>query len=83
MASADRSPGFTDLTEASSGRVAYGPGPARFAGATYDFTSHSRGAAVFTFFEEQRLMPKELRTLSQRQIEVLASALGIETSGAA
>jgi hypothetical protein len=38
---------------------------------------------VFTFFEEQRLMPKELRTLSQRQIEVLASALGIETSGAA
>jgi len=34
---------FTDLTKASSGRVEYGPGPARFAGATYDFTSHYRG----------------------------------------
>ena len=70
---------FTDLTNAPSGRVEYGPGPARFAGATYDFMSHYRGAAVFTFFEEQRLTPKELRALSQRQIEALASALGIET----
>jgi kynureninase len=70
---------FTDLSKAPSGRVEYGPGPARFAGATYDFTSHYRGAAVFTFFEQQRLTPKELRALSQRQIEALASALGIET----
>jgi len=70
---------FTDLTKAPSGRVEYGPGPARFAGATYDFTSHYRGAAVFRFFEQQRLTPKELRALSQRQIEALASALGIET----
>lgn len=69
---------FTDLSKMPSGRVEYGPGPARFAGATYDFTSHYRGAAVFEFFEEQRLTPNELRALSQRQIEVLASALGIE-----
>lgn len=70
---------FTDLSKAPTGRVEYGPGPARFAGATYDFSSHYRGAAVFKFFEQHRLMPTELRTLSQRQIEVLASALGIET----
>jgi kynureninase len=71
---------FTDLSQSPmSGRVGYGPGPARFAGATYDFTSHYRGAAVFKFFEKQRLTPKELRALSQRQVEALASALGIET----
>jgi kynureninase len=70
---------FTDLSKAPSGRVEYGPGPARFAGATYDFTSQYRGAAVFTFFQEQKLSPTELRALSQRQIEALASALGIET----
>jgi kynureninase len=70
---------FTDLSKAPSGRVEYGPGPARFAGATYDFTSHYRAAAVFRFFQEQKLTPTELRALSQRQIEALASALGIET----
>ena len=70
---------FTDLSKAPSGRVEYGPGPARFAGATYDFTSHYRGAAVFKFFEQQRLTANALRALSQRQLEVLVSALGIET----
>jgi kynureninase len=59
---------FTDLSKAPSGRVEYGPGPARFAGATYDFTSHYRGAAVFKFFEEQKLTPEKLRELSQGQI---------------
>jgi kynureninase len=73
---------FTDLSKAPTSRVEYGPGPARFAGATYDFTSHYRGAAVFTFFEQYGLTPQELRTLSQRQIEVLVSALGIETDNA-
>jgi len=70
---------FTDLSKAPSGRVEYGPGAARFAGATYDFTSHYRAAAVFRFFQEHELTPTELRALSQRQIEALASALGIET----
>jgi kynureninase len=64
---------FTDLARApSGGRVAYGPGPARFAGATYDFTSHYRAAAVFRFFEEQRLTPPKLRELNQHQIELLS-----------
>ena len=64
---------FTDLSKAPSGRVEYGPGPARFAGATYDFTSHYRGAAVFRFFEDQKLTPEKLRELSQHQVERLIS----------
>lgn len=64
---------FTDLSNApKDGRVAYGPGPARFAGATYDFTSHYRAAAVFKFFEEQKLTPQKLRELSQHQIAILS-----------
>ena len=64
---------FTDLSRSPvEGRVSYGPGPARFAGATYDFTSHYRAAAVFKFFEEQKLTPKKLRELNQHQIEILS-----------
>jgi kynureninase len=72
---------FTDLSKAPTGRVEYGPGPARFAGATYDFTSHYRGAAVFKFFEEQKLTPKRLRELSQRQIGLLAGESRPEVAG--
>ncbi len=64
---------FTDLSRSpADGRVAYGPGPARFAGATYDFTSHYRAAAVFKFFEDQKLTPSKLRELNQHQIEILS-----------
>ena len=67
---------FTDLSQAPvSGRVGYGPGPARFAGATYDFTSHYRGAAVFKFFEQHQLTVERLRALSQRQIALLVEGL--------
>jgi kynureninase len=70
---------FTDLTQSpASTRVDYGPGPARFAGATYDFTSHYRGAAVFKFFEEQGLTVERLRELSQRQVGLLGTGLGFE-----
>jgi kynureninase len=55
-----------------SGEVPYGPGPARFAGATYDPTSHYRAAAVFDFFEQQGLSPAALRVVSQHQIGLLA-----------
>ena len=41
--------------------VVYGEGPARFAGATYDPTSHYRAAAVFDFFEKRGLTPALLR----------------------
>jgi kynureninase len=55
-------------------RVAYGEGGDRFAGATYDPTSHYRAAAVFDFFMEQGLTPGLLREVSQHQIGLLASA---------
>ena len=55
-------------------RVGYGDGHARFAGATYDPTSHYRAASVFDFFEELRLTPVMLREVSQHQIRVLARA---------
>jgi len=70
---------FTDLSQAPiSARVGYGPGPARFAGATYDFTSHYRGAAVFKFFEEQKLTPETLRERSQQQLGSLVKRACIE-----
>jgi kynureninase len=55
-------------------RVAYGQGGDRFAGATYDPTSHYRAAEVFDFFREQGLTPALLREVSQHQIGVLLSA---------
>jgi kynureninase len=69
---------FTDLSKTSTGRVEYGPGPARFAGATYDFTSHYRGAAVFRFFETQRLTADRLRELSRHQVELLSKTAGFD-----
>jgi selenocysteine lyase/cysteine desulfurase len=54
--------------------VRYGEGPARFAGATYDPTSHYRASEVFGFFEEQGLTPELLRRISQHQIGLLATA---------
>jgi kynureninase len=54
-------------------RVAYGEGGDRFAGATYDPTSHYRAAAVFQFFRDHELTPALLREVSQHQIGLLAS----------
>jgi kynureninase len=66
---------FTALTDRQRPhRVVYGEGGDRFAGATYDPTSHYRAAAVFDFFREQALGPALLREVSQHQIGVLASA---------
>ncbi len=53
-------------------RVQYGEGPLRFAGATYDPTSHYRAAAVLDFFDEMGLNPEFLRTVSRHQVELLA-----------
>jgi kynureninase len=54
------------------GPVAYGPGPARFAGATYDPASHYRGAEVFAFFRDEGLDPAFLREVSRHQVGLLA-----------
>jgi selenocysteine lyase/cysteine desulfurase len=65
---------FTALADRErEGRVAYGQGGDRFAGATYDPTSHYRAVAVFDFFRERGLTPVLLREVSQHQIGLLAS----------
>jgi kynureninase len=56
------------------GRVAYGEGGARFAGATYDPASHYRAAAVFAFHREQGLTPERLRQISRAQVGLLKAA---------
>ncbi len=66
---------FTALADkAPPGQVAYGEGGERFAGATYDPTSHYRAVAVFDFFQQQQLTPAFLREVSQHQVGVLAAA---------
>jgi kynureninase len=61
-------------------RVAYGRGAERFAGATYDPTSHYRAARVFAFFGEQGLTPERLRASYRRQVDLLAA--GFDALGA-
>jgi kynureninase len=63
---------FSHLSERGAGRVEYGAGPERWAGATYDPVSHYRAARVFEFFEEQGLEPRLLREISQHQVGLLA-----------
>ncbi|MGH7752799.1 MAG: kynureninase [Gemmatimonadales bacterium] len=63
--------GLLSSSVPAGGQVQYGPGPDRFAGATYDPTSHYRAAAVFEFFERQGLTPALLREVSQHQVRLL------------
>ncbi|QWF78288.1 kynureninase [Amycolatopsis sp. CA-230715] len=61
-------------------RVAYAAGGDRFAGATYDVTSHYRASRVLRFFAEQGLNAPELRRISLHQNGFLAArfdALGL------
>lgn len=71
---------FAELAaEKRPGAVEYPKGGMRFAGATYDPTSHYRAARVFDFFEEQGLAPEVLRGNYLRQTTLLAEAL--DTTG--
>ncbi|GAA2523894.1 hypothetical protein [Pilimelia columellifera] len=64
---------FGDLaTPTRPGEVRYAGGAARFAGSTYDPTSHYRAARVFDFFAGQGLTPATLRAQSLRQVGLLA-----------
>jgi selenocysteine lyase/cysteine desulfurase len=63
-----------DRTDMSP-RLEYGPGAARFAGATYDPTAHYRGAAVFAFHVQHGLEPSILREISQHQVGLLKAGL--------
>jgi kynureninase len=54
--------------------VPYAPGGDRFAGGTYDPTSHYRATRVLGFWEAHGLTPELLRTSYQHQLAVLARA---------
>ena len=56
------------------GATEYPRGSMRFAGSTYDPTSHYRAARVFDFFEEQGLTPDRLRESYLHQTALLAGA---------
>lgn len=63
---------FGQLAEKKNpGEVAYGTGPARFAGSTYDPTSQYRAASVMDFFDGEGLGPEFLREVSQHQVGLL------------
>jgi len=63
---------FGTLAAANPDEVVYGGGPDRFAGSTYDPTSHYRAQEVFQFFEDRGMEPHFLREVSQHQIGLLA-----------
>ncbi len=65
---------FGELSDADRSGVAYASGAARFAGSTYDPTSHYRAARVLAFFGEQGLTPSVLRDSYSRQRALLAAA---------
>jgi kynureninase len=64
----------------AGGPVGYGAGASRFAGATYDPTSHYRAARVLAFFAARGLTPALLRQSYRHQVALLAAevdALGL------
>src|SRR5678809_953275 len=64
---------FDELAaEHDAAGVSYGRGASRFAGSTYDPTSHYRAARVFDFFRERALSPEFLRSVSLHQTVLLA-----------
>jgi kynureninase len=64
---------FAELSDRGpAGLVGYGSGASRFAGSTYDPTSHYRAASVLDFFETAGLTPSLLRQVSQHQTGLLA-----------
>jgi kynureninase len=62
---------FGTLASANVDEVVYGEGADRFAGSTYDPTSHYRAQAVFEFFHTRGLRPEFLREVSQHQVGLL------------
>jgi len=64
---------FDELhAEHAPGATAYPRGSMRFAGSTYDPTSHYRAARVLDFFEAQGLTPERLRASYLHQTGLLA-----------
>ena len=69
---------FAEFSELASGRrdgrVGYGRGSERFAGSTYDPTSHYRAARVMDFFREHGLTPELLQQSYRHQVGRLTEA---------
>jgi len=64
---------FDEMHEAHEpGATQYPRGSMRFAGSTYDPTSHYRAARVLDFFEEHELTPERLRASYLHQTGLLA-----------
>jgi len=64
---------FDELhSEHEPGATQYPRGSMRFAGSTYDPTSHYRAARVLDFFDEQGLTPERLRASYLHQTRLLA-----------
>ena len=61
--------------EPDTGRVAYGEGPLRFAGSTYDPVSHYRARAVLRFFRSEGLETPLLRAVNQAQLARLVNGI--------
>ncbi|MDE0192813.1 MAG: aminotransferase class V-fold PLP-dependent enzyme [Gammaproteobacteria bacterium] len=59
----------------AAGPVAYGHGPHRFAGSTYDPVGHYRARAVLRFFQAERLNPPLLRAISRAQLARLTEGI--------
>ncbi len=67
---------FENLDRPRGSEIGYGAtGADRFAGSTYDPTSHYRAARVIRFFEEQALTVPALRALSLRQTQRILDGL--------
>jgi kynureninase len=65
---------FGELAERHDpARVAYGDGAVRFAGSTYDPTSHYRAVRVLQFFEAVGLTPDRLQREYARQLALLSA----------
>lgn len=65
---------FSAISESKdASEVVYGQGGDRFAGSTYDPTSHYRAAEVFKFFKKHELTPRFLRQVSRHQLSLLAN----------
>ncbi|MCF6323772.1 MAG: kynureninase [Gammaproteobacteria bacterium] len=62
---------FESLDKGNNHQVNYGDGGQRFAGSTYDPTSHYRASKVFSFFDRHELHPRLLREINQHQTTLL------------
>ncbi len=66
---------FGALAGQQDGRVAYGPGGARFAGATFDASPLYRAHAVLEHWERFGLGPERLRAISTQQTRRIVEGL--------